>query len=55
MEGLSFLHFHKIIHRDLKPDNLLFLEGNLKISDFGLSCDLNKKENEMKMTANVGA
>jgi len=26
-----------LIHRDIKPDNILFSEGNLKITDFGLS------------------
>lgn len=27
----------KLIHRDIKPDNILFANGVLKISDFGLS------------------
>lgn len=55
MEGLAFLHSQEIIHRDLKPDNLLFKDDVLKISDFGLSCDLETTLNRIIMTENVGA
>jgi serine/threonine protein kinase len=35
--GLDYLHQHRLIHTDLKPENmLLFSDGTLKITDFGL-------------------
>ncbi|GBC26520.2 kinase-like domain-containing protein [Rhizophagus irregularis DAOM 181602=DAOM 197198] len=41
-EGLRYLHNEKnIIHRDLHTKNILINEGNIKISDFGLSKNLN--------------
>ena len=36
--GLRDLHSHNIIHRDIKPSNILIFDnGNVKISDFGVS------------------
>ena len=35
--GLKYLEKNRIIHYDLKPANILFHNGEVKITDFGLS------------------
>ena len=34
--GVEAIHSSGIIHRDLKPNNVIFCDGILKVSDFGL-------------------
>ncbi|CAN0886139.1 CBL-interacting serine/threonine-protein kinase 12 [Linum grandiflorum] len=38
ISAVAFCHARGVFHRDLKPKNLILdEEGNLKVSDFGLS------------------
>ncbi|KAG9018377.1 hypothetical protein FRB93_000080 [Tulasnella sp. JGI-2019a] len=51
LEGLHFLHEQQVVHCDLKAANILSTKnGNIKLSDFGVSLALNAmesaKENE---------
>lgn len=42
---ISYIHSKGCIHRDLKPQNLLFdNEGNLKVTDFGLSSRISEAQ-----------
>ncbi|GJQ13693.1 hypothetical protein GpartN1_g5484.t1 [Galdieria partita] len=37
LEAVQTIHEEKIIHSDLKPANFLFVEGTLKLIDFGIA------------------
>jgi len=36
-DGLYYLHQRKVLHRDIKPDNILLINGEPKIADFGIA------------------
>jgi serine/threonine protein kinase len=41
LEGLASLHQAGMIHCDVKPANCLFVDGQLKLADFGLLTEAN--------------
>ncbi|XP_077973364.1 uncharacterized protein LOC144428262 [Styela clava] len=54
-EGLRHIHGRHILHRDLKPQNILYKDGIVVISDFGLSKRLDHgKSNTLASRPNVG-
>lgn len=59
ISAVEYIHSKNCIHRDIKPDNVLIdKQGNIKLSDFGLSKVLDKniyaiyfnKDNEVENT-----
>lgn len=37
LEGVAAVHEQRVIHCDIKPDNLIFVEGELLLADFGIA------------------
>lgn len=40
LRAVKCIHEHRIVHRDLKPGNFLFVNGRLKLIDFGISKEI---------------
>lgn len=45
MQALQYLHRHATLHRDLKPNNILVVDGQVKVLDFGLATSVGKTSN----------
>jgi len=52
LEGLHYLHTNDVVHCNLKAANILITKnGNVKLSDFGVSLNLRAMEREIKDVA----
>lgn len=48
--AVKYLHSLKVLHRDIKPENLLLDEDfNVKLCDFGWSCNLVENEERLSV------
>ena len=53
--GLKYLHNDGIIHYDLKPGNLLYKNGTIKLTDFGLAKIMNDPDSDLIELTSQGA
>jgi tousled-like kinase len=53
MNAIKYLHTlpEKVIHYDLKPQNIMFHNGQIKITDFGLCKIMNDEVTRMELTS----
>ncbi|CAJ2640450.1 unnamed protein product [Trifolium pratense] len=55
INALDFCHSRGVYHRDIKPENILLDEnGNLKVSDFGLSALVESNQQDMILRTPCG-
>lgn len=55
INAVDYCHSKGVYHRDIKPENILLDEnGNLKVSDFGLSALVESKEHDILLHTTCG-
>jgi serine/threonine protein kinase/tetratricopeptide (TPR) repeat protein len=53
LEAINYLHWRGIIHRDLKPDNVLVMNNQVKVLDFGLATAHKKIADQVRTDNNI--
>lgn len=43
LQAMSYMHKHGYFHRDMKPENVLVMNGQIKVADFGLAREVRSR------------
>ena len=54
LEAVDIIHEERIVHSDLKPANFLFVEGTLKLIDFGIAKAIQNDTTHIARESQVG-
>uniref|UniRef100_A0A7S3G7X5 Protein kinase domain-containing protein n=1 Tax=Palpitomonas bilix TaxID=652834 RepID=A0A7S3G7X5_9EUKA len=54
LEAVNTLHHERVVHSDLKPANFLFVEGSLKLIDFGIAKAISDDTTNIARDSQVG-
>jgi serine/threonine protein kinase len=52
--ALEFLHQQGLTHRDIKPQNIIFVKGQPKLADVGLTADIRPEDAERTFVGTPG-
>jgi CHASE2 domain-containing sensor protein len=53
-DALEFLHQQGLTHRDIKPQNVIFVKGQPKLADVGLTAEIRPEDEEMTFVGTPG-
>lgn len=54
LEAVAYAQQRNVVHRDIKPQNVLMLDGQVVISDFGLGRQFDSASTTLTITGHVG-